>query len=114
MSLNSLFFVFLFLPVGWLLQRFVPEKGKNAVLLLLSVAFIAWGSPRDMLRTSHKITFYYGDNLQRLESATEDGECVINFNNKWYHTREDFFEKAEVDGVRLTSVYDELYGFKVD
>ena len=49
MSLNSLFFVFLFLPVGWLLQRFVPEKGKNAVLLLLSVAFIAWGSPRDML-----------------------------------------------------------------
>ncbi|MBQ9387186.1 MAG: hypothetical protein IJU01_00815 [Lachnospiraceae bacterium] len=71
-------------------------------------------SPRDMLRTPHKVTFYYGDSLQRLESVMEDDECVINFNNRWYRTREDFFEKAEVDGVRLTSVYDELYGFKVD
>ncbi|MBR5424221.1 MAG: MBOAT family protein [Clostridia bacterium] len=49
MSLNSLFFVFLFLPAGWILQRVTPEKAKNAVLLLLSAAFITWGSPRDML-----------------------------------------------------------------
>jgi alginate O-acetyltransferase complex protein AlgI len=49
MSLNSLFFVFLFLPAGWLIQRLAPEKAKNAVLLLLSAAFITWGSPRDML-----------------------------------------------------------------
>lgn len=67
-----------------------------------------------LLRTPHKVTFYYGDSLQRLESVMEDGECVINFNGKWYRTREDFFGKAEVDGVRLTSVYDELYGLKVD
>ena len=30
-----------------------------------------------------------------------------------YHSRDDFFKDAMADGVKLTSVYDELYGFEV-
>ena len=59
MSLNSLFFVFLFLPVGWLVQRMVPEKWKNAALVLLSVGFIAWGNPRDMLLILCSAVFHF-------------------------------------------------------
>ncbi len=43
MSLSQLLFVFLFLPVSLLLYRIAPQKTKNAVLLLLSLIFIAWG-----------------------------------------------------------------------
>ena len=48
MELTGLVFLFICLPVGYLAQRFAPEKLRNAVLLLLSALFIAWGSPRDL------------------------------------------------------------------
>ena len=38
-----------------------------------------------------KVTFFYGDEIQELESLLEDGACVVHFNDKWYHTRDDFF-----------------------
>lgn len=64
MTLNSLFFVFLFLPLGFLLQKLTPPKGKNIALLLLSLVFLAWGNPRDMLLILASVFFQYFTALQ--------------------------------------------------
>ena len=66
-----------------------------------------------LLKSPHKITFMYEDDEMKLESVMEGAECAVCFNGKWFHSRDDFFKDACVDGVKLTSVYDDLYGFKV-
>ena len=66
-----------------------------------------------LLKTPHKISFFFRKTACSLESVMEGEECTVCFNGKWYHSRDDFFKEAEVDGVRLVTVYDELYGFEV-
>lgn len=44
---SSLFFLFVFLPVTLILQHFMPDiKKKNAVILIASLFFYAWGEPK--------------------------------------------------------------------
>lgn len=45
MLINSLNFIFAFLPVMLILYYVVPEKWKNIVLVLFSIYFYAWGEP---------------------------------------------------------------------
>ncbi|MBQ9870719.1 MAG: sel1 repeat family protein [Eubacterium sp.] len=68
-----------------------------------------------LLKTPHKITFYYDDNEEPMtvESVMEGEECSVCFNGKWFHSRDDFFAQASVDGTKLTAVSDDLYGFEV-
>ena len=66
-----------------------------------------------LLKSPHKIRFFYNKQELQLESVMEGDECVVCFGDKWYHSRDDFFKDAMADGVKLTSVYDELYGFEV-
>ena len=68
-----------------------------------------------LLKTPHKVTFYYGDAgvPMELESLQEGEECSVCFNGKWFRNRDEFFGKASVDGVKLTSVNEKLYGFEV-
>ncbi len=49
MSFQQLLFPFVFLPVGFLLFRITPSKLKKPVLLALSLLFIVWGRPFDLL-----------------------------------------------------------------
>lgn len=47
MVFSSLFFLFVFLPVTLILQHFMPDiKKKNAVILIASLFFYAWGEPK--------------------------------------------------------------------
>lgn len=59
MSLTRVFFVFFFLPASILLYRLTPIKVRNALLLLLSLFFIAWGSPADLILIGLSIVFNY-------------------------------------------------------
>jgi len=45
MIFSSLTFLLLFLPATLLLYFLVPMKGKNLILLLMSLLFYAWGEP---------------------------------------------------------------------
>ena len=67
-----------------------------------------------LLKSPHKISFVYNDREQKLESVMEGDECTVCFNGKWYHSRDDFFKDASVDGTKLTAVYNDLYGFEVE
>ncbi len=66
-----------------------------------------------LLKSPHKITFYYKDKACTLESVMEGEECAVCFNGKWFHNRDDYFKDAVIDNVKLVAVYDELYGFEV-
>lgn len=67
-----------------------------------------------LLNTPHKVKFFYEDEEMNLESVMEGDECVVCFNGKWYHSRDDFFKDAATkDGTKLTAIYGDLYGFEV-
>ena len=59
-----------------------------------------------------KVSFRTGKQKYEVESLMEDGVCVIRFGDAWYRTTDDFFQKAKIKGRLLTSIYDDLYGFK--
>lgn len=61
-----------------------------------------------LLRRPAKIRFTYEHREQELESLIEDGACVVHFNDKWYRSREEFFQKARIGDEKLTRIYDRL------
>lgn len=54
-----------------------------------------------------------GDQNFEVESVEEDGKIVIRFGENWYQTVYDFFQKAQIDGELLTTLYEEVYDFKI-
>lgn len=67
----------------------------------------------ELLKTPVKISFYYEDEKHLVESVEENDNIAIHFDNKWYRTVTDFFEKAEIEGKRLVVLGCELYDFEV-
>lgn len=66
-----------------------------------------------LLKAPVKIQFVYDEKTWTVETFWEDGSCVVHFNDKWYHDRDEFFQKACIDKERLTAIYDLLEDFKV-
>ena len=66
-----------------------------------------------VLKRPAKVSFYYHNEKQELESLPEDGALVIRFNDKWFRSRSEFFLKAVLNNHKLTALYDDLYGFEV-
>lgn len=67
-----------------------------------------------VLKAPHKVRFKYEDDTHEVESVPEDGGMSVRFDDKWYHTVDDFFRKAELDDEKLTTLYEELYDFEVN
>ncbi len=65
-----------------------------------------------LLKTPHKITFYYQSRKHEVESVMEGSECTVCFDGKWFRSRDDFYKDACIGTRRLTAIYDDLYGFK--
>ncbi|MBO4478727.1 MAG: sel1 repeat family protein [Lachnospiraceae bacterium] len=66
-----------------------------------------------LLKTPHKITFFYRKDRQTLESVKEEAGCSVCFNGTWFRSRDDFFKDACIGNTKLTALYRDLYGFKV-
>ncbi len=66
----------------------------------------------DLFNTLEKpceVSFLYRGEEYVVRSVKEDGRCAIEFQDKWYRNVEEFFEKAELNGRRLTSLYEGIY-----
>ena len=63
MLFSSIPFLFYFLPVVLLLYFLVPWKLKNAVLLVFSLVFYAWGEPKYVFLMIATICLFYGCGL---------------------------------------------------
>ena len=59
MLFSSITFLYLFLPFTILLYFFVPQKGRNLVLLAMSLLFYAWGEPVYVLLMLAQIVISY-------------------------------------------------------
>ena len=64
MTFNSLYFIFIFLPLTVFLVWIVPQKAKKTVLVLISFLFYAWGNPRNLLFLLGSILFNYMTGIQ--------------------------------------------------
>lgn len=60
MVFSSVIFLFFFLPLVLTLYFSVPFKFKNAILLVFSLVFYAWGEPRYVLLMIFSILINYG------------------------------------------------------
>ena len=70
MVFSSLLFLYLFLPAVLLLYYLMPRRGRNAVLLLFSLVFYAWGEPVYVLGilASVIVNFLFGIQLEKHKS----------------------------------------------
>ena len=59
MLFSSIPFLYCFLPAVILVYFLVPQKWKNAVLLLFSLAFYAWGEPKYVVLMVATIALFY-------------------------------------------------------
>ncbi|MCH3971844.1 MAG: MBOAT family protein [Oscillospiraceae bacterium] len=59
MGFSSLFFLFAFLPLSLLLYYLVPQRAKNAVIMVISLVFYAWGTPKYIVLLLFSICFNY-------------------------------------------------------
>ena len=76
MAFNELSFVFLFFPAVLLIHWAVPGVLKNAVLLVFSLIFFAWGSPSYVLLMIFLILFNYFSGLQ-IEAQKKEGNAKM-------------------------------------
>ena len=64
MVFSSIFFLCIFMPVTLICYYLVPWKFKNAVLLIFSLVFYAWGEPVYVLLMMFSILFNYMAGIQ--------------------------------------------------
>ena len=63
MLFSGIPFLFYFLPAVVLLYFLMPDAGKNALLLVASLLFYAWGEPKYVALMVFSILAYYGFGL---------------------------------------------------
>ena len=74
MLFSGLPFLFYFLPAVLLVYFLVPDKLKNAVLLLFSLVFYAWGEPKYVFLMIATIGLFYGCGLAIDCCRTQKGK----------------------------------------
>ena len=65
----------------------------------------------DCFKISHtpcRVMFEYSDGEYEITMTGEVNEGIC-FDNKWYRSFSELLEKAQINGDKLTSVYDEIY-----
>ena len=75
MVFSSLTFLFLFLPITLLVYYIVPDRFKNAVALLASIFFYAWGEPVYVVLMVLSILFNYFSGLD-IENNIDSKELA--------------------------------------
>ena len=63
MVFSSIPFLYYFLPAVLAVYFLIPDRGKNAVLLLASLVFYGWGEPKLLALMIFTIALFYGCGL---------------------------------------------------
>ena len=79
MSLNSIYFIFVFLPISVLLYFITPKKLRTLLLVIISLVFYAWGDLTNVLYLGVSIIFNYitGIELEKLLDSKKKKEAFI-------------------------------------
>lgn len=60
-----------------------------------------------------RLCFSYEGKPYFVEVVAEEDGTSLFFEGKWFRSPRDFFSKAQINGLKITYVYDKLYGFLV-
>lgn len=66
-----------------------------------------------LLKEPVKVAFRYKGRKYHVESVQDEGTMAVRFEDKWFRTIDDFFNKAVIDGKLLIVLYRDFYGFEV-
>ena len=71
-----------------------------------------------LLKRPSRVQFMYEGKEYTVESVAEETSLCIRFSDgrfddRWYQSVDDFFAKAGIDGERIPTLYQKLYGFRV-
>lgn len=64
-------------------------------------------------RACRSVSFKRNGTEYRID-ISDDDEHALHFEGKWYRDFEELCNKAEIDGVKITAIYDEFYEFERD
>ena len=64
MVFNSIYFLFVFLPITLILYYVIPAPFKNALLVIVSFLFYAWGSPKSLVFLLFAALFNYASGIE--------------------------------------------------
>ena len=67
-----------------------------------------------LLKSPHEISFVYDGKKQKIKTELEGSECAVCFNGKWYRSRDEFYKEACIGDTKITSIYDDFYGFVLE
>lgn len=77
LSLNSLFFIGIFLPAVLLFYFLLPERFRNIVLVAASLIFYAWGEVPYLIVMLFSVGFNYIAGLQIQKAADDDDSRTL-------------------------------------
>lgn len=90
----------------WLIQDvYQPRKFDEEAFGLYDLFYL--------LQQPLKVLFSFDGDEHEIESAEEEAAIAVRLDDQWYRTIDDFFLKAELDGVQLTFLEDDLYDFRI-
>lgn len=72
MTINSLYFIFLFLPVSLIVYYLCPKRFRDIPLVLASLVFYAWGNPQYLILLAFSILFNYVSGLELEEFRSRE------------------------------------------
>ena len=64
MVFNSIYFLFVFLPITLILYYVIPAPLKNALLVIVSFLFYAWGNPKSLVFLLFAVGFNYVSGIE--------------------------------------------------
>ena len=64
MVFNSIYFLFVFLPITLILYYVMPARLKNLLLVIISFLFYAWGSPKSLIFLLFAALFNYAGGIE--------------------------------------------------
>lgn len=79
MVFSSLYFLYFFFPVAFVLYLLVPKNTKNLVLLLASIYFYAWGEPVYIVLMLFSAVFNYvmGLDIDRRKDFAQRKQSML-------------------------------------
>jgi len=67
----------------------------------------------DLLQSPVRVRFSFEGEPHEAEASMEGDQLAIRFDERWFRTVDDFFQKAELGGEMLTTLYEELFDFEI-
>jgi alginate O-acetyltransferase complex protein AlgI len=111
MVFSSILFIFYFLPVFLLCYHLSPQKFKNYVLLIFSIAFYSWGAPKFIfvILGTTVLDFYLVNWMDRSQKPSERKwllsiSILVNIGLLFYFKYSNFFIENVNVGLKAIGV----------